>query len=550
MSSAAAAAPTSRLLALWVPDWPVVSLATPSLQTSAGGVGAKNLNPAVQAVAVLGGAGVVAASAPARAAGVTAGMRLRLARSLCPELVVLPPQPEREARAFEPVLEALEELVADPIVARPGLALAGARGPARWAGGEAQLAARITEIVTERTGVEGQVGVAESLLGAVLAARRGVLVPAGEVADFLAPWPMSSLLAALTTRRVRQEAKTLIETFSRLGLRLLGDLAVLPGRDVAARFGPIGLLLHSLASGKEVRSSSQRRPDSDLQVDCELDPPVERSDRAAFAARSLAESLCELLLKRGLAARRLQVQAVCENGAERSRSWVLEGMPTPSDVTDRVRWQLEGWLAGGGEGPASALVHLRLVALDLYPAGAEQRGLWSRSGAHGRQRASRAVERVESLLGVGSVLRPVVVEGWDPRGRVHLLPWGEELMGAQPPSKVTQLPQSWRGALPAPSPAVVLSVPAPAHFVDAAGRDLGVDAHGRLDGIPKVLRIKAGPYAGEQEVSLWAGPWPVAEAWWRPSGGRRRAYLQVVTRSGESLLLVRAGRWWLEGCYN
>ncbi|WP_196716574.1 hypothetical protein [Actinomyces trachealis] len=179
----------------------------------------------------------------------------------------------------------------------------------------------------------------------------------------------------MTTRQVRQEAKTLIETFSRLGLRRLGDLAALPGRDVTARFGFTGLLLHLLASGKEACSPSRQRPAPDAQVECELDPPVERSDRAAFTSRSLAESLCELLLRRGLAAGRLQVQAVCENGLEHSRSWVLDGVPTPSDVTNRVRWQLEGWLSGGGEGPASPLVRLNLAALDLHPARTEQRGL-------------------------------------------------------------------------------------------------------------------------------------------------------------------------------
>ena len=48
----------------------------------------------------------------------------------------------------------------------------------------------------------------------------------------------------------------------------------------------------------------------------------------------------------------------------------------------------------------------------------------------------------------------------------------------------------------------------------------------------------------------WAGPWPVDEGWWRPEGASRRAYLQVLADSGPPLLLVRAGRWWLDAVYD
>lgn len=537
-----------RLLALWVPDWPVVSLSCQGALL--GGSGPGTVDPAVRPVAVSGGAGVLAASAPARAAGVRLGMRLRLARSLCPGLVVLPSSPEREMRAFEPVVEAVGELVAEPAVARPGLVLAEARGPARWSGGEERLAVRVIEAVTESTGVEGQVGVADSLLGAVLAARKGVLVPAGKVQDFLSPWPVASLLAALTAQRARQEAQVLIETFSRLGLRRLGDLAALPGRDVSARFGPTGAVLHALASGQESRAPSLRRPESDVQVERDLDPPVERTDQAAFAARVLAESLCGLLLRRGLAAGRLRVQVRCVDGTERSRSWVLEALPAPADVTDRVRWQLEGWLCGTAGAPGSPLVHLSLTALELWAAGAEQRGLWLQPGAHGRQRITRAAARVESLLGAGAVLQPVLEEGWDPRSRVRLRPWGEEVLKERPGPRSVGLPPPWRGALPAPSPTLVPATPVPVRLEGASGQDVEVGAQGALGCDPHVLRVEEGPWSGVWTVKAWGGPWPVADGWWRPGGESRRAYLQVVTREGRTLLLVRQGRWWIDGAYD
>ena len=103
--------PASRFVAIWVPDWPVVALTLEARQQrrpSRARQEAPHLpDPATEPVAVVGARGVLAASAPARRAGITTGMRLRAARSLCPELTVLPPQEESQARAFETVMEAL-----------------------------------------------------------------------------------------------------------------------------------------------------------------------------------------------------------------------------------------------------------------------------------------------------------------------------------------------------------------------------------------------------------------------------------------------------------
>ena len=185
--------PASRLVAIWVPDWPVVALtldARRQRRHHRARQGDIHLpDPATEPVAVVGARGVLAASAPARSTGITTGMRLRTARSLCPGLIVLHPQEEREARAFETVMEALTSLLADPIVARPGLALSGAKGPAAWAGGEDVLAAALVEAVAQEADVECQVGIADSLSGAVLAARQGIIVEPGRTPDSdCAPW--------------------------------------------------------------------------------------------------------------------------------------------------------------------------------------------------------------------------------------------------------------------------------------------------------------------------------------------------------------------------
>ena len=554
--------PASRFVAIWVPDWPVVALTMEARQQRRhprARQGAPHLpDPATEPVAVVGARGVLAASAPARRAGITAGMRLRTARSLCPELTVLPPQEERQARAFETVMETLTSLLADPMVARPGLALSGARGPAAWIGGEEPLASALVETVTQEADVECQVGIADSLSGAVLAARQGIIVEPGRTPEFLAPWPLGALLTCLPLSRLRRDARPLLETFARLGLRTLADLAALPRKDVTVRFGPLGSRLHHLASGTHHEAPAMPRPAQDITVASELDPPVERADTAAFAARHLAENLAARLLSAGLSAGRLCVAARCEDGTDLSRTWMLEATPTPTELTDRVRWQLEGWLSGrSGRPPSSGLAHLSLTALELSPAATSQAGLWQAPGHQAQTRARRAAERVESLLGAGSVQVPRAVPGRDPRSRVRLIPWGEsEGVGESTGDE----PAPWSGSLPEPSPSVVLLRPVPARLTDLQGRELGVDIHGQLDGVPGFLSVgdgsggvdegAVGTSSQMESVLLWAGPWPVDEGWWTTCGPSRRAYLQVVTDVGPPRLLVRSGQWWLDALYS
>ena len=94
-------------------------------------------------------------------------------------------------------------------------------------------------------------------------------------------------------------------------------------------------------------------------------------------------------------------------------------------------------------------------------------------------------------------------------------------------------------------------------LVDSDGRDVLVDQQGQLEGVPAHLEVdrpRDGGWCGDEwerrrRVMSWAGPWPVDEGWWRPEGASRRAYLQVVADPGPPLLLVRAGRWWLDAVY-
>src|SRR5215211_5898899 len=171
-----------RMVVVWWPDWPV----------AAAGAAPDSLTAVVHANRV------VACSAAARAEGVRPSLRRREAQSRCPELELLAADPARDARAFEPVLAAIERLTPWVEVLQPGECAFPARGAARYHGGEPALAVTVTTAVHaaiaarggpgDRRGgppVEwggppvGRVGIADGTFAAGLAARRQAIVPPG-----------------------------------------------------------------------------------------------------------------------------------------------------------------------------------------------------------------------------------------------------------------------------------------------------------------------------------------------------------------------------------
>ncbi|MBU4215731.1 MAG: DNA polymerase Y family protein [Actinobacteria bacterium] len=532
-----------RTTAVWVPDWPVVAAMVVA------GV------PAHSPAAVHDGRRVVATSATARTHGVRRGMRRRAAQGCCPQLVLLTADEGRDQVAFEPVAAAAEQVVAGVEVVRPGLLLLPAGGASRYHGSEEALAIALVEAVGERTGHECGVGTADGLLAAVLAARTGAVVEPGASARFLAEHGVGELVHAATDDAQAHEVTELVDLLHRLGLRTLGAFAALPAPDVSARFGRTGTWAHTLALGRAARPPARRRPEPDLEVETELDPPADRVDAAAFAGRVLAERLHTMLAERRVTCGRLQIAARTDDGTALVRVWRTDsggwGALTPARVTDRVRWQLEGWLTAAArtsspedERPSVTLVRLALTALDVGPAGAEQGRLWgAASGAD--VRAARALERVQGILGADEVLVAAVQGGRDVREQVHLQPWGQHV----PPERQVDLP--WPGRLPDPPPATVPVEPWPITLLGPADEPVLVDARGRMNVPPARLleprrRTEDPPPPGHL-VTGWAGPWLTTSRWWTygaTGGPGVRAHLQVRLDDDRALLLVGGTDGW------
>ncbi|MFD8755556.1 DNA polymerase Y family protein [Kitasatospora sp. NPDC059577] len=565
------------MLVVWCPDWPVVAVTGDD------------------PVAVTEGGRILACSAGARAAGVRQGQRLKLAQRLCPELELRDRDPEAETRRFEPVVAAVEAFTPRVEVIRPGLCAIPVKGPGRYFGGEEALAAKVRTAVADALGrppvpdaVPGavavepsgtrtpepsgtpepsdspgtpetpgtpgtpgapetpdplgaappttphaQVGVADGLFAAVLAARAGVLVPAGRTAEFLAPYPVSAL---------GDEAPA--ELLGRLGLPTVGAFAALPSEAVADRFGPSGTVAHRLARGLQPRPLVPRDEEPDLAVEQRFDPPEPLAEPLVFVGRALAEALHQRLAGAGLTCRRVAVEVACADGRTVSRLWRHEGRLSATALAERVRWQLQAWQGAGtfaaaGEGPDTGFTLLRLAPDGLSPDQGRQLALWGQAVAD--DRVERAVARVQAVLGHAGLRRIEPAGGRGPGEQAVRVPWGEPYEAAVP------VDAPWPGRLPEVWPAVVLRDPAPVRVLDAAGQPVTVDGRAGVSARPALVVVRG----REERVDGWTGPWPAVEYWWDQSLARRRARFQVVVGGGRALLLtVEGGAWYVEAGYD
>jgi len=459
-----------------------------------------------------------------------------------------------DARAFEQVVAVVEEFCPRVEVLRPGACAIGARGPARYFGGEVALARKIVEAVTGH-GIACQAGLAEGLFAAQLAARAGapgaaIVVAPGQTREFLAAHPVGVL-----------GSEELADLLPRLGIRTLGEFAALPAGGVVNRFGAAGAVAHRLARGLDPRPLVARPVPAEESVRTEFDPPAQLAEPVVFAAKALAERMHAGLAAKGLACVRVQVQVACEDGREITRWWRHDGLLSALAVAERVRWQLAGWQArqadesegqpGRGEGQpgrdeyqdgiqVGGIIELRLIPDQLVRDGGRQLGLWGDSVVS--DRVARAALRVQAMLGHGAVTRPVLAGGRSPAEQVTLVPFGDAQEPALPPDR------PWPGRIPAPGPATVCQDPLPAQITDGSGVPVTVTGRAQVSAPPARVSVGGGPWL---EVTAWAGPWPVAERWWRPRLARRRARFQLVTGDGTAwLAVVQDGRWLIEAKYD
>jgi protein ImuB len=358
-------------------------------------------------------------SAPAEAFGVVRGMRLGEAMSRCPSLRLVPPDPEGVRSLWNAVLDRLEGIGAELESDHAGAAffvagglegihggdLAGVLAAARRAlGAGARFGAAPSRFAAHAAALQARprrrdTRVSRSRPAAKAMPFNAVVVEPARARDFLAPLPVGLL-------RTRPELQALPEVLERLGIRTLGELAALPSRAVAERFGHPGLLALDLSRGRDT-PLEPRRPS---------EPLVERLDLPEAASGQQLERALELLIarvlarheRRGRSLRALAVSArFVAGGTWRTAVTLRHASADPA----RIRLALAQKLV---ELPAPS-ESLALEVEAFGPPAHDQGRLLDEAASVRRTRLGEAVRQARQAAGADAALRVLDV---DPDSRI------------------------------------------------------------------------------------------------------------------------------------
>jgi len=362
-------------------------------------------------------------SAPAEGLGVRAGMRLGEALSRCPELALVPPDPELAERAWEGTLRRFESGVGAEVESeRPGEAFFEAGGLRRlWGGIEGVL-----DRSRRAAGVPVVLSAAPVRFCSYAAAVNGeAIVPDGGARRFLAPLPVALLHGRLGHAGMAGDAgaadvpaEDLPNELERLGIETLGRLASLPRDAVADRFGRLGLRALLLARGGD-RALRPRHPFQEIAVELEL-PDASSGPQLERALELLVARLLAHPGRRGRTFRALRLSARLAAGGGWRRRVALRSAGSERDRLAAVLVPMLSLLPG----PAATM---RLEAVSLGPASGEQMTL-SGPTEQRRRKIAEAVRQARAAGGSEAVLRVLEVDPTSrvPERREVLMPFPEE----------------------------------------------------------------------------------------------------------------------------
>ncbi|MFI7613046.1 DNA polymerase IV [Nonomuraea terrae] len=347
---------------------------------------------------------VLSATYEARAHGVHSAMPMSRARRLCPQATVIPPGHAKYAEVSRGVMEIFHAItpLVEPIASDEAfLDVGGAR---RRLGPPTAIAALVREQVLDRYGITCSVGVADSKFVAKLASKQckpdGLLVvPAGEVVDFLHPLPVSALWGV--GERTEQ-------ALVRLGIRTVGDLARVPPGTLRRELGQaVGGHLAALAWGRDERPVSAHVPDKSIGNEETFATDVDDPEMIRRELLRLSERVAARMRKAGHVGRTVSVKLRRADFTTINRSRTLR---EPTDVAQVIyATACELFHAAGLERVRLRLVGVRME--NLRPAGeaAHQLGLGEKET--GWREAEQAMDKAIRRFGPDAVLPASLVRG-------------------------------------------------------------------------------------------------------------------------------------------
>jgi protein ImuB len=346
----------------------------------------------------------------AQVVGVRPGMRLGEALATCPSLVLVEQDPVGVEQAWEEIVRRLEDngLAVEP--AEPGCLYFETRSVERLYGGIEPVLRRALTAVGASW--DAQAGAAERKFAALAAASvarpgQALVVSGDRTPEFVAPLPLT-LLPLERERYAELEG---------LGVRMVGQLASLPGPAVAERLGPDGRRAWSLARGGGQSRVRPRRPPAEIVERLDFPEAVGNELTLRRALGALLDRILARPERGGREIRKVALSARLVGGGSWRRTLTLR---EPSAERGRLRAALGPKLA---ELPAPVLA-LAVELVALAESTGRQLELVRAEGVDLRSRVQEGLRQVRASAGAGAVSTIVEVAPWSriPERRAVLVP--------------------------------------------------------------------------------------------------------------------------------
>ncbi len=332
------------------------------------------------------------------AQGVSPGAPIRKALALCPDAVVIAPDPVLYRARWESVLDALYGISPEVEDEDLGRAYVNVRGLLPHYRDEDALAAHLVDVVRGAISLEARAGIAEGKFPAVVAATfldagEARAIPAGAEAALLRNFGVSLL-------PVDDEIVLRLQMF---GLESIGDVAALSLPELQSQFGFAGERLWQLANGIDEERLRPRPQMERIEASLSFEAPVAGIDVIVAAAKQLLSRL--LLPLRGRAAREVALQAELATGRGWERRIVMR-----EAVSDRERLAFVLRASLQNAPPPNAIRSLSLRLGGLTGETGKQLSL----GERGRlqQQLEESIRQLKVLYGYSPVFSCVDVEPW------------------------------------------------------------------------------------------------------------------------------------------
>ncbi len=304
------------------------------------------------------GSCIITCSYEARARGVHTGMRLPVARRLCPDLIQRPARPDAYAAVSSHIMRTLEHITPDIEVYSVDEAFLDVTRCQRLHGTPARMALMAQQRILATTGLSCSIGISGDKTTAKFAAQLNK--PGG--LSIIPPWEARARLTDEPVTALSGIAAGIGEFLAAHGVYRCGQMRQLPVSVLARRFGNLGRRIWLMCQGEDPDSVHLEVPPPKSIGHGKVMPPATRDrDTILTYLRHMSEKVAQRLRRHDMAALQFFIGLHTRDGwhGERLR------LPLPSDDGHTIYRLCQRMLANCWQG--EAVQQCQVTALDPRP---------------------------------------------------------------------------------------------------------------------------------------------------------------------------------------